>query len=104
MSSMSGERTHCVQAIAARVEHLISMLDGWKDGEGLAPTMAAIHTAERVALAFAEGGMRTRMYPALDGGVCLEWSPPGYEISLDVLPDGQFGPFESVDVPNPEQP
>jgi hypothetical protein len=71
--------------VVARCEELAQLRDGWLDGEGKAPTKAGLHSflaawngadTEALPLPF--------IYPTPEGGVQMEWTHGGWEISAEV--------------------
>ncbi len=71
--------------VAARCEELAQLKDGWLDGEGTAPTKAGL-----AAFSSAWGNAETaalplpHIYPTPEGGVQMEWTQDGWEISAEV--------------------
>lgn len=60
---------------------------GWLDGGGAATDPDVYRRASGLAVDLATfGAPAARAYPTPEGGINLEWSPPGREISAHVVP------------------
>lgn len=70
------------------------MEDGWLDGDGIAPTDAALHGAYTLL-------MTARIFPTPTGGVQIEWTNRGREQSIAFAADGSFGEPVDVQIPAP---
>lgn len=76
--------------IQARVQEISLLKDSWMDGEGLAPTKELLKwLTDSFALFYPKELPLPCIYPALDGGVSLEWSNSNWEISLLIPPNHQ---------------
>lgn len=66
----------CPTPIVEQVRHLEQLKDGWHDGEGKAPTYAALRSAEQCLYTLETFGGRLRpyLYPTEDGGVRAEFA------------------------------
>lgn len=71
--------------VATRCEELAQLKDGWLDGEGIAPSKAGL-TAFATAWDNAETAALPlpHIYPTPEGGVQMEWTLGGWEISAEV--------------------
>lgn len=67
-----------MRGIQGQVQELRELKDGWLDGEGLAPTEAAM----ACVLSIIDEDALFRVYPMLDGGLSLEMNPSD---DLDLL-------------------
>lgn len=77
-------------ALDERFMELEELQKGWLDGEGIAPTTAALRRA-RITLAELLLRLevpRPRLYPTPEGGVQAEWTSGDCEVSVTFLPDG----------------
>lgn len=78
-------------ALDERFRMLEGLQQGWLDGEGSAPTPAALHNARTVMAEFLRlDAPLPRLYPTPDGGVQAEWTSGDYELSVTFEPDGEF--------------
>lgn len=75
--------------LAAQIESISQLADGWLDGRGSAISPTVIDRAEQLAESV---GMSkypdATIFPRADGGVQFEWASGEFEI--EVLPDGQI--------------
>lgn len=71
--------------VAAQLDEMRGLSDGWLDGQGLAPDPKGL---DWLARAFEEhwpdGLPKPRMYPTPEGGVQAEWSIGSYRPSLEI--------------------
>ena len=71
--------------VAARVEELGSLKDGWLDGKGVAPTREGL----RWFLAafdrhFPDDTLLPYLYPTAEGGIRMEWTARPHELSVEI--------------------
>ena len=69
-----------------------SLRDGWRDGEGKAPTVELLDWFEGWFFDFYKENFPGLDYPTLfikmfEGGLVLEWFLPGLQPSLDISPE-----------------
>lgn len=71
--------------IAARVEELKTLRNGWLDGKGFALEKEGLSWITRqFELAFDDGLPLPYIYPTAEGGVQAEWSIGSHEITLEI--------------------
>lgn len=77
-----------LETINAHLTELLNLKDGWLDGQGFAPSMAAVETA-RECLPLVEAILEDRVYiyPTPEGGVQAEWSTENWSFDLCFLSD-----------------
>jgi len=72
-----------------RIAALSSLVDGWHDGSGKSPTLAATNAG--YALLARNPGMAShyRIFPTEAGGLLFEFARAGWDYSVEISPDGQ---------------
>lgn len=71
--------------VAARMDELAELKDGWLDGKGLAPERLALDwLAHSFELNFNPELPLPYLYPTAEGGVQAEWSMTDWEVSLEI--------------------
>ncbi len=71
--------------VPARLADLKSLKDGWLDGKGLAPVIVGLDWfAKTFEANFPDDLPLPFVYPTAEGGIQLEWSLDGQELSLEV--------------------
>jgi hypothetical protein len=79
-----GANSRCTR-VTERLDELKGMQDGWLDGEGTAPTDAALDwLIAWFGVNFDVDLPIPHLYPTLAGGVQAEWSLGAFEISLNI--------------------
>ena len=78
-------------ALDRRLLEIQELRAGWLDGEGLAPSYAAVRLA-RIVLAdlLRSDAPRPRVYPTVEGGIQAEWTSGNVESSIIFQPDGKI--------------
>ena len=80
------------QAIAkanARLTHLKTLEDGWKDGEGIVIDDRAVKSTQHFLARRSTLATSFRIYPTLDGGVQIEFEAGGWELSVEMSATGE---------------
>lgn len=71
--------------VAARVEELAELQDGWLDGKGHAPERSALTwLARSFETNFSPELPLPYLYPTAEGGVQAEWTIANWEVTLDI--------------------
>ena len=70
-----------------RLTLLSKLEDGWLNGEGKAPTAAALKAASVLGPALPQD-VYLYVYPTEGGGVSLEWADQYGAHEIEVMPDG----------------
>ena len=84
--------------IAARLDELRLLKDGWLDGEGKAVDATLLSFLEKdLDKYISDETPSPFLYPTIEGGVQIEWSLRGYEITLEVEP-GYYGYLHALHV------
>lgn len=80
-----------MSTLADRLAELDALLAGWFDGDGEAPTAAALGLASVLGQALSTATQDTiRAYPTPDGGVQLEWKQDQLSHCVTIGPHGQM--------------
>jgi len=75
--------------LESRFSELVSLREGWLDGEGVPPDIVVLRRARRVLADLLDFDVpRPRVFATLEGGVQAEWSVEGHEVSVTFEPDG----------------
>lgn len=84
--------------IAARIDELKLLTDGWLDGRGRAPDLGGLDWArELLETHLPDHVQLPYLYPKPDGGIQAEWSVGGIEISLELDLTEQSGDWHEFD-------
>lgn len=78
-----------MQDLDTRLAELGRMDDGWLEGEGVAPSKAALSSFRVVAMLSRGGFPIPTACPTEDGSVCGEWESYGWPFEVEVSPDLQ---------------
>lgn len=71
--------------VAARMEELAELQDGWLDGKGHAPERSVLNwLARSFEVNFDPDLPLPYLYPTAEGGVQAEWSIDNWEVTLDI--------------------
>lgn len=85
--------------IATRFGELKALRDGWLDGDGKAPSHEGLDwLAGIIRSLYSDNLPPPYVYPTPEGGVQLEWSLDGREISLEVDLGSKTGEWHSFDL------
>jgi hypothetical protein len=83
--------------VAARLEELKALRDGWLNGQGIALVPAGLDwLAVEIKARYPEQLPRPYVYPVAEGGVRLEWSIAPHEVSMEIdlsLKSGEWHAF-----------
>jgi hypothetical protein len=90
------------QDTLSRLQELAQLRDGWYDGDGAAPSAAALSLAGVVALSLGDS-YPTRIYPTPSGGVCLEWNLSPWDVSAVFRPCGELVLFHALEMETDEE-
>ena len=89
--------------VAAQLDELRALADGWLDGEGLAlPADGLDSLAARFADYYPERLPLPRIYPTLSGGAQLEWTLGSNEVNVEVNLATGVSEWHVVDVSSGE--
>ena len=84
--------------LAARIDELKLLADGWLDGRGRAPDPGGLDWARELLETHLPDQLQLpHLYPTPDGGIQAEWSLRGTEISLDLDLEEQSGDWHEFD-------
>lgn len=84
--------------IAARLDDLRALKNGWLDARGIAPSSQGLDwLAECLSCDCPDNCPLPYLYPTADGGVQAEWSIGAYEITLEIDLDHRAGEWHSLD-------
>lgn len=72
-----------------RISALSSLLEGWHDGSGAAPTISAIAVANTLLDRSPDMAARYRIFPTDVGGVLFEFVQAGWSYSVEIGADGR---------------
>ena len=101
-SILCGGRTKTVvesSDVRSRLEEMRILKDGWLDGAGLAPSVVGLDWFEKAFEAnYANDLPQPFVYPTAEGGLQLEWSLGGEEVSLEVDLEHQTGAWHSLNL------
>lgn len=73
-----------VKSIQEQIQELRGLKDGWLHGDGFAPTEAALAGISRIL----DADSVFRLYPMYNGGVSLEYTVSGVEVTVHISPNG----------------
>lgn len=81
-----------------RVDDLARLEEGWSGERSLAPTDAAAVTARALlhaisALHTVDPTLRPQMVPTVEGGIGIVWMEQGYDLEIEVEPDGAISGY-----------
>jgi hypothetical protein len=86
-----------ISAISDRLNEMKALSDGWKDGEGIAPSKEGIEwLSESFRLYYPDDLTKPCLYATLDGGIRAEWSCRGFETSMHVDLNRRIGYFAEM--------
>lgn len=90
--------------LAARIDELKLLADGWLDGKGRAPDPGGLDWArELLETHLPDHVQLPHLYPTPDGGIQAEWSLRGTEISLELNLEEQSGDWHELDPTSGEE-
>lgn len=72
-----------------RIDALASLVDGWHDGAGKAPTSEAVSAAFRLLARNPRLAGSYRIFPTDAGGLLFEFSEGGWDYSIEIGPGGR---------------
>ena len=75
------------EAALRRAVHLLALPENWDSYGAPKITSSAVDAALRLRAALAT---EPAMVPTSKGGVQLEWHDRGFDVELELLPDGQL--------------
>ncbi|OQC41351.1 MAG: hypothetical protein BWX66_00753 [Deltaproteobacteria bacterium ADurb.Bin058] len=86
--------------VAARLEDLKALRDGWLDGDkGFAPDKKGLDwLAEAFQRGYPDELPLPYLYPTAEGGVQAEWSLNGWEISLEIDLERKHGEWHALEM------
>ncbi len=71
--------------VAARLDELRELKDGWLDGDGLAPDGGGLDwLADSFSKLYSSDAPLPRLYPMPEGGIQAEWVTGSYDASLEI--------------------
>lgn len=83
--------------VAARMEELAELQDGWLDGKGHAPERSALNwLARSFDVNFDPDLPLPYLYPTAEGGVQAEWSAGNWEVTLDIDLPKQMAEYQAL--------
>ena len=77
-----------LEACRNRVAALLTLGDGWHDGSGKAPTQVSAGAALTLLGHFPATASGCSIFPTEAGGLLLEFVRAGWDISIEICPDG----------------
>ncbi len=84
--------------VAARLNEIRNLKDGWLDGKGRAPSASGLEWFARILRKLGtKGTPPPYLYPTPEGGVRAEWSLGSQDVSLDVDCDRHSGEWHRLD-------
>lgn len=87
-----------------RLDQLMLLKDGWLEGRGSVPTSSVVNwLRNKLAQHYPEDLPLPFIYPALEGGIRLEWSLQPHEITVDIDPGAGIGGFHSLNLASDEE-
>lgn len=85
--------------VAARLNELRTLKDGWLDGKGKAPASRGLDwLAAALQKQFPGDLTRPYLYPTTEGGIQAEWSLPPHELTLEINLASHAGYWHLLDV------
>jgi hypothetical protein len=89
---------------AKRFGELRALRDGWLEGDAKAPSQHGLNWLEGMIRSHYPDKLPSPyIYPVPDGGIQLEWSLRGREISLEVDLESKLGEWHSLDLDTKEE-
>ena len=83
--------------VAARMEELAELKDGWLDGKGHVPERSALDWLARAfEVNFDPDLPLPYLYPTAEGGVQAEWSAGGWEVTLDINLSNKTAEYQAL--------
>ena len=83
--------------VAARMEDLAALQDGWLDGKGQAPEQAGLKwLAHEFEINFDLDLPLPYLYPTAEGGVQAEWSIGNWEVTLDIDLHNKMAEYQAL--------
>ncbi len=84
--------------VPARLDEFRLLADGWLDGKGKAPSKAGLDWFSAAFEAqYGDDLPLPYVYPTAEGGIQVEWSLAGHEVSLDLSLDSKQAHWHSLD-------
>lgn len=85
--------------VAARIEELGTLRDGWLDGAGIAPSRDGLAWLEAwLTSPAAENLPAPHLYPTPEGGVQAEWTIGALEVSAEIDLENKSAAIHRLDV------
>ena len=85
--------------VSARLDEFRSLADGWLEGKGKAPSKAGLDWfSAAFETRYPDELPLPYVYPTAEGGVQLEWSIAGHEVSLDISLETKQGQWHSLNM------
>ena len=97
-AELAGDLENCRR----RVDELRRMGAGWHDGEGEAISPRAVDSATALLAKRPDLASAYRIFPTLSGGVTFEFETGGWDLSVELAPDGA-SEFYGVKLGGPEE-
>ncbi|MEI6415960.1 MAG: hypothetical protein WCP34_17120 [Pseudomonadota bacterium] len=89
--------------IAARLDELRALKNGWLDGKGFAPASEGLDwLANRFESLYPDDLPLPYLYPTAEGGIQAEWSLHGHEITLEISLDTHRGEWNALNMETEE--
>lgn len=85
-----------------RLSELRALETGWRDGEGLQPSVNALEAADQLIKARPTLAADVRIYPEDTGGILMELVSNGWDLSLEFAPDGSVEIY-GIEVDGPRE-
>jgi hypothetical protein len=87
--------------VAARINELKLLKNGWLNGKGIAPTHNGLNwLVGALDYHFPDGLPLPHLYPTAEGGVRAEWSAKPHELSLSINLTARTGEWHTLNVDN----
>lgn len=84
--------------LRAKLRELSLLNDDWFDSTSKAPNYLKLSWfIDNFDLYFDTENVKPYIFPLIEGGIQLEWKPPGKSITLDILNDSSLGYFHKLD-------
>lgn len=85
--------------VPARLDEFRMLKDGWLDGKGKAPTTEGLDWfSAQFENQYPDGLPLPYVYPTAEGGIQVEWSIAGHEVSLEVSFSSRQGEWHGLDL------
>ena len=102
-STSAGRRAKAIvlepNDLSSRLQELRNLKEGWLDGTGLAPSVVGLDWFEKAFEAnYSDDLHQPFVYPTAEGGLQLEWSLGGHEVSLEVDLEHHTGTWHSLNL------